>query len=55
PISRIGGFHRIAVEATAVPPMGRGVLQRVLADVRSRGLLTSDARTAVDVDPIALL
>ncbi|MCW5764517.1 MAG: primosomal protein N' [Phycisphaeraceae bacterium] len=55
PISRIGGFHRVAIEVMAAPPLGRGTLQRLLAEVRSRGLVTSDARTAVDVDPIALL
>jgi primosomal protein N' (replication factor Y) (superfamily II helicase) len=52
PISRIGGFHRVAIEVTAG---SRGVVQRVLQGVRRRGLLKSDARTAVDVDPIALL
>lgn len=52
PIARIARHHRIAVEVYAST---RGVIQRVLQDARSRGLLRSDARTAVDVDPIALL
>lgn len=52
PISRIGGAHRIAIElmaASATP------IQRALTGARNRRLFTSDARTAVDVDPIALL
>ncbi|MDP1661434.1 MAG: hypothetical protein Q8L55_05920, partial [Phycisphaerales bacterium] len=52
PISRIGDHHRIAVELLAD---GRAVLQRVLGTVRVQGLLISDAHTAVDVDPLALL
>ena len=52
PISRIGDHHRIAVELLAD---GRAVLQRVLGAVRGQGLLISDAHTAVDVDPLALL
>ncbi len=52
PIARIGDHHRIAVELLAD---GRAVLQRVLGAVRVQGLLISDAHTAVDVDPLALL
>ena len=52
PIARIGGFHRLAIEMMS---MSRGVIQDVLQAVRAEGLLKSDARTAVDVDPIALM
>ncbi len=52
PIARIADHHRIGIELMA---QTRGVIQAVLGDVRSRGLLKSDARTAVDVDPVALL
>jgi len=52
PISRIAGQHRVAVEILAPSP---GPIQRALAALRSRGLVKSDAHTAVDVDPIALL
>ncbi len=51
-ISRIAGQHRFAIELLA---QTRGVIQAVLARVRGEGLLKSDARTAVDVDPLALL
>lgn len=52
PISRINGFHRSAIELISG---GRTTLQEVLQSVRSEGLLKSDARTAVDIDPIALM
>ena len=55
PISRIAQFHRFAVEILAPTKGGRGMLQEVLASVRARGLLKSDARTAIDIDPIALM
>ncbi len=52
PIARIAGQFRWAVEVIA----GRASeLHRLLAGVRARGLLISDARTAVDVDPVALM
>jgi primosomal protein N' (replication factor Y) len=51
-VSRIAGHYRYAVDVTA--PRA-GVLQQVLAAARSAGLLKSDARTAVDVDPVALM
>jgi primosomal protein N' (replication factor Y) len=51
PISRIANQYRYAVDITA--PRA-GVLQQVLAAARAQGLLKSDARTAVDVDPVAL-
>ncbi len=52
PIARIAGQFRWAVEVIA----GRASeLHRLLAGLRARGLLISDARTAVDVDPVALM
>ncbi len=52
PISRIGGRHRIAIELIA-PDVG--TIQAALTALRNQGLAKSDATTAVDVDPIALL
>jgi len=52
PVSRIAGFHRISIEIIAPR---RGLVQEALMRVRARGLLKSDSRTAVDVDPIALM
>lgn len=52
PISRIADHHRIAIEVLS---MRRGTIQSAFAELRSRGLLISDANTAVDVDPVALL
>ncbi|TVQ60025.1 MAG: primosomal protein N' [Phycisphaerales bacterium] len=52
PLSRIAGFHRIAIEMTADKASD---LQRALTSARNTGLLKSDARTSVDVDPTALL
>lgn len=52
PISRIDDHYRLAIELTAPQ---RGVIQGILGEVRAQGLLISDAHTAVDVDPIALL
>jgi primosomal protein N' (replication factor Y) len=52
PISRIAGQHRFAVELLA--PRSTD-LHRPLHRLRQRGLLTSDAQTAVDVDPVALM
>lgn len=52
PISRVAGFHRIGIEVIA---RRRGAIQSTLAAARARGLLKSDARTAVDVDPISLM
>jgi primosomal protein N' (replication factor Y) len=51
-IARIAGFHRIELVLTA---RRRAVIQEVLAALRSRGLLTSDAHTAIDVDPVAMM
>ena len=52
PIARIADHHRHQIELTSPTA---GLIQRVLADARNRGLLRSDARTAVDVDPVSLL
>lgn len=52
PIARIAGKHRQQIEIIA-PTAGR--LQRMLASARAAGLIKSDAKMAVDVDPIALL
>ena len=51
-IARIGDHHRIEVQVTA---NSRTAIQRAFASLREQGLLVSDAHTAVDVDPIALL
>lgn len=55
PISRIARFHRFAVEIVTPIKGGRGMLQEVLAAARAKGLVKSDAKTAIDVDPISLL
>jgi primosomal protein N' len=52
PIERIGGYWRVAVEVTS--PTARRLLD-ALSAVRAAGLLKSDARTAVDVDPASLM
>jgi len=51
-ISRIAGFHRIALDMIA--PKAE-MIQAVLRELRARKLVKSDAATAVDVDPIALV
>jgi primosomal protein N' (replication factor Y) (superfamily II helicase) len=52
PISRVAGFFRFSIELIA--PTAQE-LHAALAKVRASGLLKSDARTAVDVDPVALV
>lgn len=52
PIARIAGFHRVSIELLAPSP---GPIQRVIARLRGEASVRSDARTAIDVDPIALL
>ncbi len=52
PISRVAGFHRIAIEVMASSP---GAIQAVITSARNAGRLHSDSRTAVDIDPMALL
>ncbi|MFN0133250.1 MAG: primosomal protein N' [Phycisphaerales bacterium] len=51
PIARIAGYHRVGLDAYAE---SSGPLTRALGTLRAAGLLISDARTAVDVDPVAL-
>lgn len=52
PLARIAGHFRFEVVVTA---RSAGQLQHALAALRSRGLLKSDARTAVDVDPVSMM
>lgn len=52
PLSRVAGFFRFAVEIRAATA---GPLQAALQAARADKLLKSDSRTAVDVDPVALL
>lgn len=51
-LSRLSNQYRFAIELRS--PRS-GVLQAALQAVRGEGLLKSDAHTAVDVDPVALL
>jgi len=51
-IARVSDQHRLAVEVLAD---SRTAIQRAFASLRDQGLLISDAHTAVDVDPVALL
>ena len=51
-ISRIAGQFRFEVLVFA--PTARRV-QAALGELRARGMLKSDARTAIDVDPVALI
>ncbi len=52
PLARIAGQYRFSIEMVAPTASD---LHRPLSRLRARGLLTSDAATAVDVDPIALM
>jgi primosomal protein N' (replication factor Y) (superfamily II helicase) len=52
PISRIAGQFRFGMELLAP---AAAELQGALASVRAAGMLKSDAHTAVDVDPVALM
>ncbi|MEM6394093.1 MAG: primosomal protein N', partial [Planctomycetota bacterium] len=52
PIARVADHYRVQVEL--IGPSAAG-LQRVMTVLRNAGELVSDAHTAVDVDPIALL
>lgn len=51
-IARIAGQFRIAIELQS---QSAGAIQQVLAAARNKGLVRSDAQTAVDVDPVALM
>ena len=55
PIARIADYHRQQIELIAAPPNAAGRLQKLMTELRNSGLLISDATTAVDVDPVALL
>jgi primosomal protein N' (replication factor Y) len=52
PIARIAGHHRFELMLIGRQRMA---IQEVMAAVRARGLLKSDAHTAVDVDPMAMM
>jgi primosomal protein N' (replication factor Y) len=52
PISRIAGHHRLELLLFS---QSRAAIQEILADARARGLCKSDAHTAIDIDPIALM
>ena len=51
-ISRVARRYRFAIDLTARTP---GLIQAPLRALRDEGLLQSDAHTAIDPDPIALL
>lgn len=51
-IARVANQYRFAIDIWA--PRA-GLVQATLASARQAGLLKSDARTAIDVDPVALL
>ena len=52
PIGRIAGFFRQQIELIAPDA---ATIQKLLTGVRNARLLHADARTAVDVDPVALM
>jgi len=52
PIARVAGQFRFAIELLAARPKD---FQEPMARLRARGGLKSDAHTAVDVDPVALM
>lgn len=51
PVTRIADHYRLAIEL--VGPRA-GVLQEALGAARAEGLVKSDAKTAVDVDPVSM-
>jgi len=55
PIARVADYHRQQIELIAPPPTAAVRLQKLLTTLRGARLLTSDAQTAVDVDPVSLL
>ncbi len=52
PLSRVANHFRFGIEITSPTP---APIQRVLTELRAAGLAKSDAHTAIDVDPVALL
>ena len=55
PIARIAEHHRRQIELIASEPGAAAQIQGLLTAMRHARLLVSDARTAVDVDPVALM
>lgn len=51
-IARIADKWRVGIEMTAADPRA---IQAALGSLRTRGLVKSDALTAVDVDPVAMM
>lgn len=51
-VSRIAGQFRFGIDVIAG---SAGMVQRLLGAARSKGWLKSDAKTAVDVDPVSLM
>jgi len=51
-LSRLSGQYRFSLELLAG---NASLIQRALSHLRSRGLAVSDAKTAIDVDPVSLL
>lgn len=51
-VARIGGYHRFEVLLRAPTA---GLVQQALQSLRAKGLLRSDASTAIDVDPVSML
>jgi len=51
-VARIAGQHRIAVDVLGT---SAAVVQAALLELRRNGLITSDAKTAVDVDPVSMM
>ena len=52
PLARIAGFHRAQIELIASDAVA---LQQLMTAMRNAKHLHADARTAVDVDPVALM
>jgi len=52
PIERIADHFRIAIELSAA---NSATLQQAMHTLRARGVLLGDSKTAIDVDPLALL
>ncbi|MGE3109506.1 MAG: primosomal protein N' [Phycisphaerales bacterium] len=51
-IARIAGHHRLEI---VLMSRTRAAIQKVLGEVRSRGEVSSDSRTAIDIDPVSLM
>ncbi|MDX2147524.1 MAG: primosomal protein N' [Planctomycetota bacterium] len=52
PLARVANQHRVGLEVIAPDAQS---LHRALTALRDAGMLRSDAKTAVDVDPVALM